>query len=142
MSMLEEFRLFEIKAGAVLLDLDFTFSDNKTSAKWIIVLSDNLLGGNIFFTLTTSQVNTYQGSFRRHIFVKKTDEQCFEEDCIIEIERTAPMDGNIFLAKYKANRIIHKGFISEGLLRHMFDEIAESELVPEYIKEILGVYDY
>jgi len=142
MLILKELQSLNIRAGAVLLDLDFAFQDGKTSPKWVIVLSDNLLGDNIIFTLTTSQVNTYSGSLRRHIFVKKTEEKCFEKDCIIEIERTFPMAGNIFLNKFRSKRIEHKGFISESLLKHILNEIAECDTVSEYIKISLKVYDY
>jgi|GEM_PF-2453014 hypothetical protein len=137
-----ELHTFKVRAKAVLLDLDFIFpGDDEVTPKWIIVLSDNLIEGNIIFTLTTSQTGTYSGSFRHHITVKKVDEPCFEKDCIIEIERTHPVDVENILNKCKSGRILHKGFISDNLLRQIFNEIAECPTVYEYIKDGLGVYD-
>ena len=140
--MIKELQSFNVRAGAVLLDLDYIFTgDDVASPKWIVVLSDNLWNENIFFTLTTSQVKTYTDSFRYFLLVKQSDEQCFEKDCIIEIERTQFMNAEIILNKCKSKRIIHKGFISERLLEQIFDEIAECPAVPEYIKNAIGVYD-
>jgi hypothetical protein len=139
---MDELQSFNIRAGAVLLDLDYIFPGDEVGApKWIVVLSNNLINENIIFTLTTSQVKTYTGSFRHFLLVKQSDEQCFEKDCIIEIERTQFIDVEIILNKYKSKRIIHKGFISEKLLNRIFDEIAECPAIPEYIKEDIGVYD-
>jgi len=137
-----ELLYYNIRARSVLLDLDFMFpGDEESSSKWIIVLSDNLIEGDIIFTLTTSQTGTYSGSFRHHIKVKSAEEPCFERDCIIEIERTHPADVEKILSKCKSGRIKHKGFISERLLNQIFEEIAECSTIYEYIKEGLGVYD-
>ena len=140
-SIPDELRLYNIQARSVLLDLDFTFpGDDNTTPKWIIILSDNLIEGEIIFTLTTSQTNTYSGSFRQHIKVFKNDESCFDKDVIIEIERTYPAEVEKILLKCKNKRIIHKGLISEDLLKRIFEEIAECETIYEYIKDGLGVY--
>ena len=140
--MIKELQSFNIRAGAVLLDLDYIFSgDEESTPKWIVVLSDNLVNENIIFTLTTSQVKTYTDSFRHFLLVKQSDEQCFEKDCIIEIERTQFINVEKILNKCKSKRIIHKGFISEKLLKQIFNEIAECSDIPEYIKEGIGVYD-
>lgn len=138
----DELTRYKIQAKAVLLDLDFIFpGDNNSTPKWIIILSDNLIEGEIIFTLTTSQINTYTGSFRQHIKVSKTEESCFDKDTIIEIERTYPAEVEKILSKCISGRIIHKGFISENLLKRIYDEIAECETIYEYIKDGLGVYN-
>ena len=137
-----ELQSYNIRARAVLLDLEFVFpGDEECTPKWIIVLSDNLIEGDIIFTLTTSQAGTYSGSFRHHILVLKIDEPCFEKDCVIEIERTHPADVEKLLEKCKAGKIKHKGYISERLLNLIFNEIAECSTIYEYIKDGLGVYD-
>jgi len=134
-SFAEVLKGFKILGGAVLLDLDFVFSSDGTrTPKWIIILSDNF-DENIIFTLTTSQLKTYSGSYRQHIVVKHGEESCFDKDCIIEIERTDTVDPEKILAKYKAHRLIHKGFISKKLMDRIIMEIAECDVIPDHIKE-------
>ena len=138
----KELQTNNLRAGAVLLYLDFVFpGDEVSSPKWIIILSDNLLEEEIFFVLTTSQIGTYSGSRRSYILVTKEDEQCFEKDCIIEIEQIYPININTILTKYNTHRIIHKDFISGKLQKQIFDKIAECSTIPDYIKDVLGVYD-
>jgi hypothetical protein len=138
----EELRSYNIRERAVLLDLDFSFPGDKCiTPKWIIILSDNLIEGEIIFTLTTSQAETYSACFRQHLSINKDDETCFEKDTIIEIERTHPADVGKLLDKCRNKRIKHKGYISEKLLKRIYDEIAECPTIYEYIKQGLGVYD-
>jgi len=139
--MIDEFKAFNIRARAVLIDYKYKFPDGVCKPKWIILLSDNLPEENIIFTLTTSQVGTYTGSFKDYLIVKKTDDECFDKDCIIEIERTDIIDANLILKKCKSNDIIHKGFISEKLFRQILEKIAECYSINNIIKDKLKVYD-
>jgi len=139
--MLNELRSFGIQAGAVFLDLDFVFIDGGRKPKWIIILSDNLANDGIIFTLTTSQVASYSGSFRDYILVKKEDNECFDKDCIIEIERTGFIDSEIVLNKCRSQLLKYKGDISPELFKQILDKIAECRSIDNIIKKELGVYE-
>ena len=133
---------YNVSAGAVLRDKEFCFEgDEKVSPKWLIILSNKLIEKDLIFTLTTSQIDTYTGSFNKYIQISRNDEQCFDRDCIVEIERTHPVRPELLLDKFERNATDHKGFISSDLLSRIFQEIAECDTIYGYIKEGLGVYD-
>jgi hypothetical protein len=121
-----------IKAGAVFRDEKYLFTDGGSKPKWFVVLSDKIIENSYIYCLTTSQVDTYLGSYSTFI---KCQDPVFGKDIIIEIERIYVMDINKIKAKYENGIIEYKGTLKQTLLEEIKEEIENSERIEEIFKD-------
>ena len=121
-----------IEAGAVFRDSNFIFSDGESKPKWFVVLSDKIIDNSYIYCLTTSQVDTYLGSYSTFI---KCKDPVFGKDIIIEIERIDVMNINKIKTKYEDGIIEYKGTLEQALLDEIKEEIENSERIEEFFKD-------
>jgi len=114
----------EIRAGMVLRDEQFIFTDGEIKAKWIVILSNEIKENNYIYCLTTSQKHTYKNSYSDYVI---SDDPVFPiAECIIEVERINLLKLNSIKRKYENGIIQYKGYLKEKTLKKVFEKIDES----------------
>lgn len=121
-----------IEAGAVFRDAKYLFPDGESKPKWFVVLSEKVIENSYIYCLTTSQVDTYLGSYSTFI---KCKDPVFQKEIIIEIERIYIMDIKKIKAKYENGIIEYKGTLEQTLLEEIKEEIENSERIEEIFKD-------
>jgi len=56
-----------LQCGTVLYDSQFRFPDGTTKPKWIVLLTGLLENSSYVYCLTTTQLQTYKGSYSTHL---------------------------------------------------------------------------
>jgi hypothetical protein len=126
-----------INAGRVLIDKCFIFPDGNVKPKHILILSDNIVEESYIYCLTTSQTGTYRGSYAEYI--ECNDLAFGNKQIIIEIERIDIINLKLLEKKYRRKELVIKGKIKQDLLSEIMSRIEESERIPMYYKEWLGL---
>jgi len=74
-----------LQCGTVLFDSRFQFSDGSIKPKWIVLLSGLLENHSYAYCLTTTQLQTYKGSYSTHL--QCNDPALGGKKVVIELER-------------------------------------------------------
>lgn len=124
-----------LRCGTVLYDSRFHFPDGLYKPKWIVLLTGLLDDQSYVYCLTTTQLQTYRGSYSAHL--ECIDPALGGKRVIIELERLALVPARAMETRYDNGILQYKGQLDPALVEQILGLIEDSERIPEYLKDLI-----
>lgn len=124
-----------LQCGTVLYDAQFQFPDGSSKPKWIVLLTGLLDDQSYVYCLTTTQLQTYRGSYSTHF--ECVDPALGGERVVIELERLALVRARALETRYENGILEYKGRLEPVLIDKLLRLIEDSERIPEYLKDLI-----
>jgi hypothetical protein len=128
--------LSNLKAGKVIKRLT-QFQDGEETVKRLVVLTNSNDKITLAIT-TTTNISPRKYYNRDDIFIKANQENVFENDTYIQLNRIIEVSTETLKKDYNINKLNILGSISDDLLNKIYDVIEQSEIIEgKYKKRIL-----